>query len=79
MSTGFYFWWGNIVIQMGGGEVDDDPYYPFVVPTFIGFGFVVPNYLSWHTPFDNFKKVTQTIEENSNDINKEFGSARAAK
>ena len=79
LSPGFYFWWGNFVLQMGGGEVDDDPYYPFVVPTFIGFGFVLPNYLSWHTPFDNFKKVTQTIEDNSNDISKEFGSARAAK
>ena len=30
--TGLYFWCGNFVIQLGGTEVDDEPfYYPFVV------------------------------------------------
>lgn len=79
LLPGFYFWCGDFVIQIGGGEVDDDPYYPFVVPIFIGFGFVLPNYFSWHTPFDNFKKVTQKIEEHSSDISKKFGAASAAK
>jgi hypothetical protein len=42
--------------------VDDEPfYYPFVVPTFIGFGFVLPNYFLWHTPFDKFKRIEQKV------------------
>jgi hypothetical protein len=42
--------------------VDDEPfYYPFVVPTFIGFGFVLPNYFSWHTPFGKFKRIEQKV------------------
>jgi hypothetical protein len=60
--VGVYFWCGNFVIQFGGTEVDDEPfYYPFVVPTFIGFGFVLPNYFSWHTPFDKFKRIEQKV------------------
>jgi hypothetical protein len=60
--VGAYFWCGNFVIQFGGTEVDDEPfYYPFVVPTFIGFGFVLPNYFSWHTPFDKFKRIEQQV------------------
>jgi hypothetical protein len=60
--VGMYFWCGNFVIQFGGTEVDDEPfYYPFVVPTFIGFGFVLPNYFSWHTPFGKFKRIEQKV------------------
>jgi hypothetical protein len=58
---GFYFWCGNFVVQFGGTEVDDEPfYYPFVVPTVIGFGSVLPNYL-WHTLFDKFKRVEHIL------------------
>jgi hypothetical protein len=54
---GIYFWCGNFIIQIGGTEVDDEPYYyPFIVPTFIGFGIVLTDDLSWHTPFDQFKQ-----------------------
>lgn len=61
---GFYFWCGNFVIQLGGTEVDDEPvYYPFVVPTLVGFGFVLPNYFSWHTPFSEFKRVRETVDD----------------
>lgn len=60
--AGLYFWCGNFVIQLGGTEVDDEPfYYPFVVPTFIGFGFVLPNGFSWHTPFTQFKRIERKI------------------
>ena len=46
--------------QIGGNEVDDDPYYyPFIVPTFIGFGIVLTNDWSWHTPFDQFKRIEE--------------------
>jgi len=59
------------VIQFGGTEVDDEPfYYPFIVPTFIGFGFVLPNYFSWHTPFNKFKRV----EQKANNVVEGFGT-----
>lgn len=59
------------MIQFGGTEVDDEPfYYPFIVPTFIGFGFVLPNYFSWHTPFDKFKRV----EQKANNVVEGFGT-----
>ena len=62
--TGLYFWCGNFVIQFGGTEVDDEPfYYSFVVPTFIGFGFVLPNGFSWHTPFEQFKRIKQNTDK----------------
>ncbi len=32
-----------------------------VVPTFIGFGFVLPNYFLWHTPFDKFKRIEEYV------------------
>jgi hypothetical protein len=49
-TVGVCFWCGNFAIQFGGTEVDDEPfYYPFV--------FVLPNYFSWHTPFDKFRRV----------------------
>lgn len=63
LMTGFYFWCGNFVFQIGGSEVDDDPYYPFIVPTSIGFGFVLSNGFSWHTPFGNFKRVDNPTSE----------------
>jgi hypothetical protein len=63
LMAGFYFWYGNFVFQIGGSEVDDDPYYPFVVPTFTGFGFVLSNGFSWHTPFGNFKQVDKRTNE----------------
>jgi hypothetical protein len=73
-AIGFYFWWGNFVIQLGGTEVDDEPYYyPFVVPTFTGVGFVLPNYFSWHTPFDKFKR----IEQKSSNETKGLGTSAA--
>ncbi len=63
------------MIQFGGTEVDDEPfYYPFIVPTFFGFGFVLPNYFSWHTPFDKFKRV----EQKANNVVEGFGT-RAVK
>ena len=53
-----YIWCGNFVIPLGGTEVDDELfYYPFVVTTFIGFGFVLLNYFSWHTPFDKLRRI----------------------
>jgi hypothetical protein len=56
--AGLYFWYANFVIQLGGTEVDDETfYYAFGVPTFVGFGFVLPNYFSWHTPFHKFKRI----------------------
>ena len=62
---GIYFWCGNFIIQIGGTEVDDEPdepyYYPFIVPTFIGFGIVLTNDLSWHTPFNQFKRIEENI------------------
>ena len=43
--------------------MDDEPfYYPFVVPTFIGFGFVLPSGFSWHTPFTQFKRIKKNID-----------------
>lgn len=57
---GFYFWIGSFTLRVGGIDVKDSgsPYfYPYIVPTFIGFGFVLPNYFSWHTPFDEFGSV----------------------
>jgi hypothetical protein len=58
LVPGFYLWWGQLTWQVGGTEADDDPYYPFVVPTFLGFGIVLPNYWSWHTPFEEFKRIS---------------------
>jgi len=55
---GFYFWFGNFTLQIGGIEVDDEPYfYPFVVPTFIGFGLIFNSSMGWHTPFNQFKRI----------------------
>ena len=60
--AGLYFWCGNFVIQLGGTEVDDEPfYYPFVVPTFVGFGFVLPNGFSWHTTFAQLKRIERKV------------------
>lgn len=79
LMTGFYFWCGNFVFQIGGSEVDDDPYYPFVVPTSIGFGFVLPNGFCWHTPFSHFKRVDKRVNEKKKrkeyGITKGFGTA----
>lgn len=59
---GFYFWCGDFAIQFGGTEVDDEPvYYPFVVPTFMGFWFVLPNDFSWHTSFQEFKYAKKNV------------------
>jgi len=58
--TGFYFWVGNFSLQIGGIDLEDNPYpYRYIVPTFIGFGFCFAelNYFSWHTPFSKFKKI----------------------
>jgi len=55
--VGLYFWLGNCSLRIGGVEVDDNPYYPYKVPTLIGFGFALPNYLSWHTPFEQYKQI----------------------
>jgi hypothetical protein len=58
--TGFYFWLGQFTLRIGGVDVDDNPYfYPYIVPTTIGFGFALPNYFSWHTPFDEYAEVTK--------------------
>lgn len=57
--TGFYFWMGKFSLRIGGVEVDDNPYfYPYIVPTAIGFGFALPNYFSWHTPFDEYAQIS---------------------
>jgi hypothetical protein len=61
--SGIYFWCGSFIIQIGGTEVDDEPYcYPFIVPTFIGFGIILTNGLSWHTPFDQFKRIEKNTK-----------------
>jgi hypothetical protein len=57
--VGFYFWLGNFSIRIGGVDIKEStsPYfYPYVVPTFIGFGWVLPNYVYWHTPFNEFAR-----------------------
>ncbi len=61
--VGFYFWIGNFTLRVGGIEVDKSGsayFYPYLVPTFIGFGFVLPNYISWHTPFREFSQIDDT-------------------
>ncbi len=64
--AGLYFWCGNLVIQLGGTEVDDEPfYYPFVVPTFVGFGFVLPNGFSWLLLLLSLSGFTKLIELDS--------------
>lgn len=57
--TGFYFWLGNFTLRIGGVDIKDSgsPCYPYIVPTFLGFGFVLPNYFSWHTPFNEYTKI----------------------
>lgn len=59
---GFYVWCGNFVLQFGGTKVKDEPFYPFVVPTSIGFGFVLPNGFSWKTTSQEFKRIEPRID-----------------
>jgi hypothetical protein len=54
-----------------GNQVIGHEYFPLSLPnkdrienqsviirlTFVGFGFVLSNYFSWHTPFDKFKRI----------------------
>jgi hypothetical protein len=54
---GFYFWWGDFVLQLGGTKVKDQPFYPFVMPTSIGFGFVLPNGFVWKTTSQELKRI----------------------
>ncbi len=57
--VGFYFWLGSFTLRIGGIDLTGaNTTYPYIVPTFIGFGYVLPNYISWHTPFSKFKKLT---------------------
>lgn len=80
LLPGLYFWCGSISFQIGGSEVDDEPYYyPFIVPTFLGIGFVLPNGFSWHTPFDSFKKIDEKRRKRSYRTIKGFGSTCAAR
>lgn len=74
LMPGLYFWFGNFAVIFGGSEVDDDPYYyPFIVPTFAGFGFVLPNSFSWHTPFKEFKEIPLKSNKTRRNIFKGFG------
>ncbi len=59
---GFYFWWGDFVLQFGGTKVKDEPFYPFIVPTSIGFGFVLPNGFAWKTTNRELKRVEPKID-----------------
>jgi len=65
--VGFYLWLGNYSLRIGGVEVDDQPYYPYKVPTTIGFGFTLPNHWSWHTPFNEYAIVSVDALLNFND------------
>ncbi len=72
---GLYFWLGRFCLRIGGVDVTKSSsphFYPYLVPTFIGFGFVLPNYIVWHTPFDKFKKITDANQATKIDIKKDF-------
>ncbi len=59
--VGFYLWIAGFSVRIGGTETEDQPYfYPYIVPTFIGFGFALPNYFSWHTPFSEYNLIEQS-------------------
>jgi hypothetical protein len=66
--TGLYFWLGNFTLRIGGVDVKESgsPYfYPYLVPTYIGFGFALPNYFSWHTPFGEYNKINTDRNEST--------------
>lgn len=73
--TGFYLWLGNFTLRLGGIDVNESgsPYfYPYLVPTFAGFGFALPNYFSWHTPFGKFKKITNPSQSTKGNHSQEL-------
>ena len=55
LYPGFYIWFFNLYIRIGGEDCPSD--YNYVIPTKVGLGIVLPNLIYWHTPFKQFKKV----------------------
>jgi hypothetical protein len=73
--TGFYLWFGSFCLRIGGVDVNESGSlypYPYLVPTYFGFGFVLPNYFSWHTPFDKFTKIDITSQQTASDTSQSF-------
>lgn len=65
LTVGFYLWIGDFCLRIGGVNIKDfgeDFSYPYLVPTFIGFGIVLPNYIHWHTPFGEYKHLVEIVE-----------------
>lgn len=45
LVPGVYFWFGNLVVRIGGCKPDDDPYpYPGTLHSFAGLAVVLPSY-----------------------------------
>jgi hypothetical protein len=79
--VGFYFWLGSFSIRIGGVNIKEStsPYfYPYVVPTFIGFGLVLPNYVCWHTPFKEFTELPSIeTKDKHNGMKQKLGNCQA--